>query len=48
MFYLAYYLHWPPSEILRLSIYERKDFVRMLSERIEQENSERQRGEVAP
>jgi len=36
--YLAYHLHWPYSEIVGLDIEERREFVRLLSDTIEQEN----------
>lgn len=38
IFYLAYHLHWPCSEIMGLAINERKAFVAMLVERIEADN----------
>ncbi len=38
VFYLAYYLHWSNSEILALDLGERRTFVRMLAQRIEEEN----------
>lgn len=38
MFYLAYHLHWPPSEILALDVAERRGYVRMLAARIDAEN----------
>jgi hypothetical protein len=39
VFYLAYHLHWPWSEIMNLDFAERRAFVRMLAERIQAENS---------
>ncbi len=38
MFYLAYHLHWPWSEIMELDVGERQTYVRMLAQRIEAEN----------
>ena len=38
MFYLAYHLHWSWSDIVRLDLGERREFVRMLAARIEAEN----------
>jgi hypothetical protein len=38
IFYLAYHLHWPWSEVMSLGIGERKVYVRMLASRIEEEN----------
>lgn len=38
IFYLAYHLHWPHSEIMDLDLGERRTYVRMLGERIEMEN----------
>jgi len=38
VFYLAYHLHWPWSEIMGLDVGERQAYVRMLAERIEAEN----------
>jgi hypothetical protein len=39
VFYLAYHLHWSRNDILDLSTAERRDFVRMLAERIEADNN---------
>jgi hypothetical protein len=38
IFYLAYHLHWPWSEIMNLDIGERRVYVQMLAQRIEDEN----------
>lgn len=38
IFYLAYYLHWPWAEIMRLDVGERRAYVQMLAQRIEEEN----------
>jgi hypothetical protein len=38
VFYLAYYLHWSWSEVMELTVGERHVYVRMLAERIEEEN----------
>lgn len=38
VFYLAYHLHWPWSEIMGLDVGERRVYVRMLAERIAEEN----------
>ncbi len=38
VFYLAYHLHWPWSEIMALETGERQAYVRMLGQRIETEN----------
>jgi hypothetical protein len=38
VFYLAYHLHWAWTEILALSTAERRSYVRLLAERIEQDN----------
>ncbi len=38
VFYLAYHLHWPWSEIMELAVGERQAFVRMLAERIDEDN----------
>jgi hypothetical protein len=38
VFYLAYHLHWPWSEIMSLDLGERRAYVRMLAQRIETEN----------
>jgi len=39
VFYLAYHLHWSRNDILDLPTAERRDFVRMLAERIEADNN---------
>jgi hypothetical protein len=39
IFYLAYHLHWPWSEIMDLEIEERRTYVQMLAQRIEAENA---------
>ncbi len=38
IFYLAYHLHWPWSEIMSLGVGDRKAYVTMLARRIEEEN----------
>lgn len=38
MFYLAYHLHWSRDDILALDLGERREFVRMLAQRIEADN----------
>lgn len=38
MFYLAYHLHWSATDILSLDLGERREYVRMLSARIDAEN----------
>ncbi len=38
VFYLAYHLHWPWSEIMALDLAERRSYLRMLAGRIEAEN----------
>ena len=38
VFYLAYHLHWPWSEIMALEVGERRGYVRMLADRIETDN----------
>lgn len=38
IFYLAYHLHWSRTEIVELDIGERREFVRLLAERIDAEN----------
>lgn len=38
VFYLSYHLHWSYTEIIALDILERREYVRLLAERIEQEN----------
>ncbi|MBV7337511.1 hypothetical protein KFU94_56645 [Chloroflexi bacterium TSY] len=40
VFYLAYHLHWPWSEIMALDVSERWTYVQMLAQRIEAENQE--------
>ncbi|WP_343066942.1 DUF6760 family protein [Nitrospirillum iridis] len=40
VFFLAYHLHWPWSEIMDLEIAERKAFVDLLIEQIERENAQ--------
>jgi Family of unknown function (DUF6760) len=37
VFYLAYHLHWPHSEVMNLPTDERWAFVRLLSEQLERE-----------
>jgi len=38
VFYLAFHLHWPWSEIMALTVDERRAFVGMLADRIEEDN----------
>jgi hypothetical protein len=38
VFYLAYHLHWSWTDILALDLGERRDYVRMLAQRIDAEN----------
>jgi hypothetical protein len=38
VFYLAYHLHWPWSEIMALDVGERQTYVRMLAQRVDAEN----------
>jgi hypothetical protein len=38
VFYLAYHLHWSWPDILALTPRERRSFVAMLADRIEEEN----------
>jgi hypothetical protein len=38
VFYLAYHLHWPWSEIMDLDVGERRAYIQMLAQRIEEEN----------
>lgn len=38
VFYLAYHLHWPWSEIMAMDTGERRSYLHMLARRIEQEN----------
>jgi hypothetical protein len=38
VFYLAYHLHWPWSEIMSLELAERRAYVRLAAERVEEEN----------
>ena len=38
VFYLAYHLHWPKSEILSMDTSERWSYVNMLVRRIQEEN----------
>ena len=38
VFYLAYHLHWPRSDILEMDIRERWRYVSMLAQRIQEEN----------
>jgi hypothetical protein len=40
VFFLAYHLHWPWSEIMNLDIGERRAFVQLLIEQIERENAQ--------
>jgi len=37
-FFLAYHLHWSRNDIFALDVAERRNYVRMLAERIEAEN----------
>jgi hypothetical protein len=38
VFFLAYHLHWSRNDILELSTGERRDYIRMLADRIEADN----------
>ena len=38
IFYLAFHLHWQWSEIMALTVDERRAFVKMLADRIEKDN----------
>lgn len=38
VFFLAYHLHWSRNDILALDTTERREYVRMLAERIEADN----------
>jgi hypothetical protein len=38
VFYLAYHLHWSSNDILALDLGERREYVRMLAQRIDAEN----------
>jgi hypothetical protein len=38
VFYLAFHLHWSHTEVMGLELMERKEYVRMLAERIEADN----------
>ncbi len=38
LFYLAYHLHWSWSDIMEMNIGERQFYVRMLVQRIQEEN----------
>ena len=38
VFYLAYHLHWPWSEIMDLDVGERQTYVRMMAQRIAEDN----------
>ncbi len=40
VFFLAYHLHWQPSEILALNPEDRRGYVRMLACQIDEENRE--------
>ncbi len=40
MFFLAYHLHWPWSEIMEMDSHERRAFVKLLAEQIERENAQ--------
>ena len=39
MFYVAYHLHWPPSETLSLATPERWAYIRLLTEQLEREQA---------
>jgi hypothetical protein len=39
VFFLAYHLHWAHTELMDMEIGERRAFVRLLVEQIEQENA---------
>jgi hypothetical protein len=38
IFYLAYHLHWSRTEIVELEMTERREFIRLLADRIEADN----------
>jgi hypothetical protein len=40
IFFLAYHLHWPHSEIMDLPAIERRQFVKLLAQQIERENAQ--------
>lgn len=40
MFFLAYHLHWPYSELLMLDSAERRAYVELLIDQIERENAQ--------
>ncbi len=39
VFFLGYHLHWSYAELMDMAVGERRDFVRLLAEQIEQENA---------
>jgi len=39
VFFLAYHLHWAHGELMDMDTAERREFVRLLVEQIEQENA---------
>ena len=39
VFFLAYHLHWSYRDLMGMSVGERHDFVRLLTEQIERENA---------
>jgi hypothetical protein len=40
VFFLAYHLHWPWSELMDMPTDDRRHFARLLVEQIERENAE--------
>jgi len=40
IFFLAYHLHWPWSEIMEMDSSERRNFVKLLADQIERENAQ--------
>ncbi len=43
MFFLAYHLHWSYCDIMAIDMLERRKYVRMLMEQIENENEAHKR-----
>lgn len=43
VFFLAYHLHWAHEEIMNLDLLQRRTYLRMLSDAIEQQNAEMRR-----
>ncbi len=40
IFFLAYHLHWPWTELMDMDVAERQAYVRLLVEQIERENAQ--------